>query len=185
MSDEELLRRARGGDREALNDLLASCRDGVVRFVTAIIGEPSEAEDVFQIVCEAVQTGLSRFEGRSAFSTWVYQIALNQARRVQRNRARHARPSDPETLDAARAKGRGVLSSIYRRELHESIDHAVGGLPSSLKEAFVLRYLEGKDYDEIAEITGVTANTLYVRAHRARSLLKAALGPVVDSFWTE
>lgn len=186
MTEEERIRRAREGDAAELDRLLAECRPMALRLATAMLGDPDEGEDVFQETCRHVQEDLSRFEGRSSFSTWVCGIALNLARRILRDRARHARPADPAALDGGVAqRGRGVLSSIYARELASNLEAAVEDLPDSLKEAFVLRYLEGLEYEAIAEITGASVRALYVRAHRARALLRESLGPVVDSFWTE
>ncbi len=184
MNEEDALRRARNGDAAGLDELLADARPRALRIVTAMIDDPEEAQDVFQETCRRVQEDLARFEGRSAFSTWVCGIALNLARRVLRDRARHARPADPAALEGA-GRGRGVLSSIYARELAANLESAVHQLPESLKEAFVLHYLEGLDYEEVSRITGVGVRALYVRAHRAKALLRQTLGSVVDTFWTE
>lgn len=177
--------RARGGDAKALQDLLQENRERILRFVTAMLGDPHEAEDVLQATWESAQGSIAKFESRCAFSTWVYQIALNRARRILRDRGRHAKVSDPEALDMERPAARTVLSSIYRRDLNENIERSIDELPLSLKEAFVLRYLEGREFEEIAEITGAAVNTVYVRAHRARVLLRSSLGSVVDTYWTE
>jgi RNA polymerase sigma-70 factor (ECF subfamily) len=78
-----------------------------------------------------------------------------------------------------------VLSSIYRRELVERMDLAIGRLPVSMREAFVLRYIEKLEYDDISRVTGASAGAVRVRAHRARLLMRGELGAVVDTFWLE
>ena len=78
-----------------------------------------------------------------------------------------------------------MLTSVIRHEMAERIEIAVGRLPTSMREAFVLRYIDGMDYPEVAEITGVSEGTARVRAFRARALLREELGTVVDTVWLE
>ncbi|MGZ3434627.1 MAG: RNA polymerase sigma factor, partial [Isosphaeraceae bacterium] len=81
-------------------------------------------------------------------------------------------------------KGRrqGVLSAILRDELASRLWLAIGQLPESYREAVVLHYVEGMDYSQISQITGVSASALRVRALRGRNLLRGQLGPVVDTW---
>jgi RNA polymerase sigma-70 factor (ECF subfamily) len=72
-----------------------------------------------------------------------------------------------------------------RREVAAELALAVDRLPVLLREAFVLRHLEGLPYPEMAELCGAEVGTLQVRAHRARALLRAQLGSLVDPRWLE
>ena len=179
-SEGALLEAALGGDCGAFDALVEGCRGAPARFIEAMIGDAAAAEDLVQDAARIAFEKLGEFERRGKFSTWLYSIALNLARNYRRDRARRARPAD---LDAQPSPLRGALSSIVRRETAEQIALALERLPPSLREAFALRYVEGLDYDEIETITGVKARTLHVRAHRARGLLRAQLGSVVDTAW--
>ena len=75
-----------------------------------------------------------------------------------------------------------MLSGILRREIGDHTLQAIAQLPESLREAFVLHFVEEMDYEAISAITGVAAGTLRVRSHRARTLLRNSLGPVVDTW---
>lgn len=166
-------------DAELL-DAIDRHRGALLRFVEAMVGDAAAAEDLVQDAARIAFEKLGEFERRSKFSTWLYSIALNLARNYRRDRARRAKPAE---LDGEASPLRGALSSIVRRETAEQIALALERLPPSLREAFALHYIEGLDYDEIEAITGVKARTLHVRAHRARGMLRAQLGSVVDTVW--
>jgi RNA polymerase sigma-70 factor (ECF subfamily) len=162
---------------------VAPHRESLSRFVSMMVGR--EAEDIVQ---EAVATAFrdaAKFEGRSKFSTWLYGISLNLCRKYLRDKARHAASAAQEILEAQPARGRGVLSSVIRHEMAERLEISVGRLPTSMREAFLLRYVDGMDYPEISAITGVSEGTARVRAFRARGLLREELGAVVDTVWLE
>lgn len=158
-------------------------RPGLSRFVAMMVGQ--ETEDLVQAALAAALKEADRFEGRSKFSTWLYGIALNLCRKHLRDKSRHAAPAGPGLLEAQPARARGVLTSVIRHEMAERIEIAVGRLPTSMREAFVLRYVDGMDYPEIAEVTGVSEGTARVRAFRARALLREELGAVVDTVWLQ
>ena len=170
-------------NRDEFEAAVAPHREGLARFVAMMVGR--ETEDLVQAALAAALKDADRFEGRSKFSTWLYGIALNLCRKHLRDKSRHASTAGPETLEGRPSPGRGVLSSVIRHEMAERIEIAVGRLPTSMREAFVLRYVHGLDYPEIAEITGVSEGTARVRAFRARALLREELGTVVDTVWLE
>jgi RNA polymerase sigma-70 factor (ECF subfamily) len=181
--DADLLNQARAGCADAFQTLVGSLREPLLRVAT-LMTDDAEAEDLVQEALTSAFSGLARYEGRSKFSTWVYGILINHCRSHRRKR-RHT-SGEQAAIDAAPApKGRkrGVLSSVLRRELAERMELAINALPATFKEAFVLHYVEGLPYDEIASITGERAATLRTRAHRARTLLRADLGSVVDTTW--
>jgi RNA polymerase sigma-70 factor (ECF subfamily) len=163
--------------------LVAPHREPLARFVSMMVGR--EAEDIVQ---EAIATAFrdqAKFEKRSKFSTWLYGIALNLCRKHLRDKSRHASTAEPGMLEALAARNRGVLSSVIRHEMAEKLEVSVSRLPTSMREAFLLRYVDGMDYPEISAITGVSDGTARVRAFRARALLREELGAVVDSVWLE
>ena len=140
------------------------------------------AQDVFLRVLPQLES----YRPEHEFRAWIAGIGINLARNVLRTRARRAAVVDAASLDqvaAEEGRRRGVLSGILRRELHEELHRAMDQLPVSLREVLVLHELEGLDYPEISQLTGVAEGTLRVRAHRARALLRESLGPAVDTWW--
>jgi len=162
---------------------VAPLREPLARFVSMMVGH--EAEEIVQAAIAAAFADLGRFEERSKFSTWLYGIALNLCRKHLRDKGRHAGQAAPEILEAQPSRARGVLSSVLRHEMAERLEIAVGRLPTSMREAFLLRYVDQMDYPEISSITGVSEGTARVRAFRARALLRDELGAVVDTVWLE
>jgi len=185
-SDEELalVEQARLGRKPAFEQLSVVYRPRLTGFCVLMVGDADEGESLAQ---EAITRAFSQMDGFRAgarFSPWIHGIALNLCRQFLRNRARRALPIENESLDGLSAVGgrrHGVLSSLYRREISERLVQALDHLPIALHEAFVMRYIEGRSYEEIAEIAGVSVGTLRARAFRARLLLKTQLGNLLDS----
>ena len=93
---------------------------------------------------------------------------------------------DDEKLQALEKRMEGSVSQVLlAAALSEGIRDVIYGLPELYREVFVLRHLQGVDYDDVAEITNVPADTVRVRAYRARELLRSSLAPIVDTYWKE
>jgi RNA polymerase sigma-70 factor (ECF subfamily) len=186
--DAELVRLTLAGTKTAFDELVNRHRPGLVRFIRAMIWDADEAESLAQDALTRALAQLADFKTDRNFRSWLRGIALNRCRDRLRERARHAKPVAPETMGdiaAPRGKNRGVLSDVLRREAGDCALHAVALLPDSFREAFVLHYLEGMDYAEMAELTGTAEGTLRVRAHRARTLLQGNLTEIADTWMLE
>jgi RNA polymerase sigma-70 factor (ECF subfamily) len=184
-SDAALVASARMGDTKAFDELAILHRPGLVRLATSLIGDADEAESLAQEALTRAFALLESYDASRPFGPWVRGILLNLCRNHLRDRGRRALPVDPQQLaDAAHLAARpgGVLSAIIRRETDEHALRAIAQLPLPFREAFVLRFIEGMNYAEISQTTGLNPATLRVRAHRARALLRDSLGPVVDTW---
>ncbi len=173
-----LIERARGGDMQAWARLYQDHFDGVFRHLRYLTGDAQVAEELVQETFVQALSSMARYDGRARFSTWLHGIGLNVARhhwRAQRNTAHaHARlslvqevreQSEPVTPDKA------MLARQRVRALYQTLE----GLPEHLREAFILRELEGLGPDEAAAQLGITANNLAVRASRARARIRKQL----------
>jgi len=184
-TDDSLAARVKAGDAEAFAILAERHRAGLVRLASLLIGDRDEAESIAQEAITRALTGIAGYDPQTPFLAWIRGIVLNLARQHHRRVRRHAVVTDPSLLASAPGKqGRrqGVLSAILRDELASRLWLAVGQLPESYREAVVLHYVEGMDYSQISQITGVSAAALRVRALRGRNLLRGQLGPVVDTW---
>src|SRR5262249_50025544 len=184
-SDATLVTRVLAGDAAAYDQIVARHGPGLVRAVALMIGDADEAESLAQEALTRAYAQLAEYKLDLRFGAWLHGIALNLCRNHLRARSRHAKPISPEQLqNAAAPEGRrqGVLSGILRQEMNEYTWKAISLLPVALREAFVLHFVEGLDYADMGQICGVSAGTLRVRAHRARTLLRNSLGPVVDTW---
>ncbi len=184
-TDDALAARAKAGDAGAFALLAERHRAGLVRLASFLIGDPDEAESIAQEAITRALTGIAAYNPQTPFLAWIRGIVLNLVRQHQRRLKRHAVVTDPSRLaaDPSQQERRlGILSAILRDELASKLWLAVGQLPEPYREAVVLHYVEGMDYAEISQITGVTAGALRVRALRGRNLLRGQLGPVVDTW---
>ena len=175
--EEGLLDEALSGSREAMDRLAAIHTPYLQRFI-ALMGVVDVDDMVQEVLTTAFQT-LAAFKRRSKFSSWVIGIALNKCRKWHReHRPRDPRASEEETLRQidSRDSSRSVLSQIVHKENLDRILFAFDHLPEVFREAFVLRNVEGLDFQEIAAATGTSEGTARVRAHRAKLLLQGELG---------
>lgn len=169
--DAELAGAASGGDRRALEELLERHLDRVHAICRRILVHPEDALDATQEALIAIVRGISRFDGRSAFSTWLYRVVTNAALDEARRRRRRPRPLEslPETPDETA----GVDAKVAARL---DVGAALGRLPPDFRAAVALRDLCDLDYSAIATILGVPVGTVRSRIARGRAALAGSLG---------
>jgi RNA polymerase sigma-70 factor (ECF subfamily) len=178
------------GDERAFTVLVERYQSRLLNFIYRTIGDRERAEDLVQEVFVRVYRHLGRFDRSKKFSTWIYTIASNLAKNELRNRSRN-----PLVFFQTLAKGgpgeeeRPVEfedhklrpDDLYRkRHLREAVDSSVAQLPAHHREVFVLREIEGKSYEEIAEITNCNLGTVKSRLNRARTAFAALVQPLID-----
>lgn len=190
-SDEELVRRALGGDASAFEELVQRYQDRVFRLSRRLTGNAADAEEAVQDTFLRVFRRLASFRAESRFSTWLYRVAANSALMVARaRRRRRAEPLDPylPRFDGAGRHRRTAASLarparaeeiIDRRRLATRVLGALQRLPPLYRAPFVLRDLEELPTAEVAAVLGLTADTVRQRVHRARLLLRGYLGHLV------
>lgn len=183
MSEREWVERARSGDRGAFGELAAGHGERLRRYLATMTGDDAAAEDLRQEALRLAFERLDQLDDPERFGSWLLAIAANRCRNHLRDEVRrraHGGDGGPVPVDGGR---RSALTSLCARESAELLALAIDRLPILLREAFVLFVQEQLPYARIAEITGASEGTLQVRVHRARSLLRAQLGSVVDTFW--
>jgi RNA polymerase sigma-70 factor (ECF subfamily) len=186
LEDTAVIRKCLSGQTGAYGTLVDRYSEKIVNLAFAMVGDRHEAEDVAQEAFVRAYRGLDRFERRAKFSSWLYQIALNLCKDRLKARSRHARPTDDEQLVAIGGDPREQAPrAVIEDELSGKMREAINRLPYLYRESFVLRHLQGLDYEVVASITGVPADTVRVRAYRAREMLRESLSPNVDTFWRE
>jgi RNA polymerase sigma-70 factor (ECF subfamily) len=135
-----------------------------------VVPHPEDALDATQNALIAVARGIGRFDGRSAFTTWLYRVAMNAALDELRRRAR--RPIPVETLPEAVAP-RAATDGV---EARVDLDAALGAVPVDYRVAVVLCDLCDLDYAEIAAVLDLPVGTVRSRISRGRDALAAILG---------
>ncbi len=167
--DEELVRAAAGGDREAFAELLDLHYDRIFRFCFRLTGRREEAEDLTQDICLALPGKLSGFRGQARVTTWLYRIAVNAVhdrRRRDSSRAKAAEGwGDWETNRRATASETAADLDWLRR--------AMGALPSDLRDTVALTVDGEMTHRDAAEVLGVSEGTVSWRLSEVRKRLRA------------
>ena len=177
------------GDVQAFEELVERYQRRLLNFVYRTIGDRERAEDLVQEVFIRVHRHLARFDQTKKFSTWIYTIASNLAKNELRNRSRNPLvlfqtikknwEADHRPLQFEDPQNRP--DDLYRkRHLRQLVDWSVAQLPEHHRVVFVLRELEGKTYEEIADITGCNLGTVKSRLNRARNRFAQLIGPMLD-----
>jgi RNA polymerase sigma-70 factor, ECF subfamily len=168
--DAELAQRASRGDRAALEQLLERHADRIHALCRRIIPHRDDALDATQEAMIAVVRGIRRFDGRSAFTTWLYRVATNAALDELRRKNRRPVPAD---LPERPATGPPIDTQVGARI---DIDAALAQIPEDFRVAVVLRDLCDLDYAEIATVLDLPPGTVRSRIARGRAALAAHLG---------
>ena len=161
----------------------------MINFDYRTIGDRERGEELVQEVFIRVHRHLHRFDQSKKFSTWIYTIASNLAKNELRNRSRNPLvlfqtikknwEADHRPLQFEDHRNRP--DDLYRkRHLRDLVEWTVNQLPEHHQVVFVLRELEGKTYEEIADITHCNLGTVKSRLYRARNRFAQVIEPLLD-----
>ena len=189
MSDSELVAAHLEGHPLAFSELYSRYQGRLVNFIARKTGDRDRAEDLVQEAFVRVTRHLHRFDQTKKFSTWIYTICSNLSKNELRNRSRsplvlfqklttHWEPDHrPLQFEDSSMKPDKMARNRY---LEEVVENTVSKLPEHHQLVFRLRELEGKSYEEIAEITGVNLGTVKSRLHRARTSFAEMIEPLLN-----
>jgi RNA polymerase sigma-70 factor (ECF subfamily) len=181
--DRELVRRAQGNDQQAYEELVRRHQQRVFAVASGILRRHEDIEDIAQQVFIKAYFSLKRFDGRAAFSTWLYRITLNECWDLLRKKK--VRPllyesdlSEEQAQRVATAESsEGAGPDIRQRlETRQKVDRLLADLDARDKLMLVLKEVEGFSIEEIAEVLELNANTVKVRLFRARQRVVKAAG---------
>ena len=189
MSDGQLVAEHLAGHPTAFSVLYARYREKLVHFIARKTGDRDRAEDLVQEAFIRVTRHLHRFDQSKKFSTWIYTICSNLSKNELRNRSRSplvlfqklTTHWEPEHHPLQFEDSSMMPDSLYRKRfLQDLVERTVDELPEHHRLVFKLRELEGKSYEEIAEITGVNLGTVKSRLHRARTSFAERIEPLLN-----
>jgi RNA polymerase sigma-70 factor (ECF subfamily) len=177
------------GDRLAFGELVERYQNRLLNFIYRTTGDRERAEDLVQETFIRVYRHLHRFDQTKKFSTWVYTISSNLAKNELRNRSRNPlvlfqtlmKNRDADTRPLEWEDNTYRPDDLFRkRHLKSQVDAAVDQLPEHHRTVFILREMEGKTYEEIADITATNLGTVKSRLNRARNNFAQLIAPVLD-----
>lgn len=189
MNDSEVVQASLDGDPRAFNDLVRRYDQRLLNFVYRTIGDRERSQDLVQETFVRVYRHLHRFDQTKKFSTWIYTIASNLAKNELRNRSRNPlvlfqtlkKNWDADHRPLEWEDTQFKPDDLFRkRHLRSKVEAAVEQLPEHHRIVFVLREMEGKTYEEIADITGCNLGTVKSRLNRARNNFANIIAPMID-----
>jgi RNA polymerase sigma-70 factor (ECF subfamily) len=183
--DITLLDRARDGDLDAFNDLVSLYQDQLFALVVRMVPDRDQASDCVQEAFFSAFRNLSSFRGGSVKS-WLNRICVNAAMDIQRARKRRPAQPYPELDDESWQPPAGEDADPERTAMGAERSRALAGALSRITDdqrvAIVLYDVEGFDYAEIADMTGVSLGTVKSRIHRGRLALRGLLEDRMELF---
>jgi RNA polymerase sigma-70 factor (ECF subfamily) len=196
-TDSRLVVRLRAGEEAAFNELVDRYHGMLIRVAMNYVADLSVAEEVVQDAWLGVMEGIGGFEGRSSLKSWLFSIVIHKAkdRGVREKRyvsmnMTNVDEMDEPAVDPSRFRASGEWGlppqqwdEITPERLLSSREHlallqrAIEELPDNLREVLVLRDIEEMDSKDICALLKITESNLYVRLHRARERVRAAMEP--------
>jgi RNA polymerase sigma-70 factor (ECF subfamily) len=176
--DFQLIEATKQGDAKAFDILIKRYEGRVSKIVMRLIKDPHESLDTCQEIFLKIYKAIDKFRGESSFYTWLYRVAINTAKNYMMGKD-HALPqldlNDHEIdhfLTRQLQKDHATPENfLIRDEVEKTIYNTIDALPKDLKEAIILRELEGKSYEAIAMIMSCPIGTVRSRIFRARSAI--------------
>lgn len=186
VTDQEVVARSREGDESAYRELIRRYERPVFSLIFRMVRDREIAEDLSQETFIKVLNAIGTYRPEFKFSSWVFKIANNTAIDHLRRReldtlslegSPHA--ATPEAMEATALQlGTGVaspLDDVASRELGGEIEAAINRLRPEYRSCILLRHVEGRAYEEIADILGLPLGTVKTYIHRARNELRVML----------
>jgi RNA polymerase sigma factor (sigma-70 family) len=180
LSDNELATLTLAGREAAFAEIMHRHRQSIYRIVRGSTGETDEALDLMQETFIAAYQGMSRYDGNRSMRAWLSTIAINKCRDRGRKRAVRrfllfATTIGPEAEAVADTQVLADDATGDRQEL-SCVTRAIANLPAPLREAIVLRTIEGLSQSETAAILSISEKAVETRLYRARTKLIERLG---------
>ena len=187
--DQQLVERAQRGDKAAFELLVSKYQRKLARLLSRFIRDATEVEDVTQEAFIKAYRALPSFRGDSAFYTWLYRIGINTAKNYLVAMGRRA----PTTTDIDSEEAEGFEdgeqlrdlntpeNELMSRQVAETVNQTLAGLPEELRTAITLREIEGLSYEDIANIMNCPIGTVRSRIFRAREAIAARLRPLLGT----
>ena len=189
-ADALLVERAQRGDQRAFEMLVVKYQRRIERLISRMVRDDGLVEDVAQETFIRAYRALPQFRGDSAFYTWLYRIAVNTAKKLLVERKRDPVISESTLVshddgdETSRAEnelsdGETPEAVLASKEIAATVNAAIDALSEDLRQAIVLREIEGLSYEEIADVMNCPIGTVRSRIFRAREAIANRLRPLL------
>ena len=177
ITDDDVVGRVRGGDVDAYRILLDRYYSKCLRYGIRILGNRADAEEAVQDAFARAYRFLPRYEARDRFEPWLFQILVNQVRSIGARERKRDQRFVPYDAVADFLEADGAEPDDPRLELQR----ALAELSDEDREALLMKYMDDRTYEDMAELTGLGVSALKMRVMRARTRLGSLLKGVYDA----
>ena len=191
-TDMELVEGLKNGDMADYVELVERYTQKVHNLAIRITRNTEDAEEVLQDTFVTVYKKVAAFEGKSAFSSWLYRVAANHAFMKLRKRRQtpatsleEISPSVKDSWMGRESENSDVNYITSRHELRSHLKEAIEALPEDYKQIFILRDVDGLSNQEVGEIVGLSIPAVKSRLHRSRLMLRKQLQNFYSDYQNE
>lgn len=171
-SDADLVARVRAGDPDCYGELIRRHQRGLFHHAAGMTRDPDAAQDLVQDAFIVAYRRIGECRDPDRFGLWVFRILRNRALDHVKNIRRRSVPIETANLSATRGNP-GV--NAHRAELRDKLEAALDGLTPEMRDAFLMKHMEGRSYEEMADLAEASVSAMKMRVHRAREALRDAL----------
>ena len=190
--DALLVERTKRGDVRAFEMLVVKYQRRIERLISRMVRDVDLVPDIAQETFIRAYRALPQFRGDSAFYTWLYRIAVNTAKKALLELKRdplvthsalasHDDGDETSRVESVLTDGETPESLLASKEIGETVNAAIDALSQDLRQAIVLREIEGLSYEEIAAVMNCPIGTVRSRIFRAREAIAERLRPLLGT----
>jgi RNA polymerase sigma-70 factor, ECF subfamily len=187
--DLQLVIQMREGSEEAFCEIVSRYTQKVHNLAFRISRNEEDTEEIVQDVFVTVYNKIDKFEGKAAFSSWLYRITANTAFMKLRKRKQHLSISFEEAVEVCGETSIVEVADIpfpgSQRELRDVLEQALTILPAEYRAIFVLRDVDGLSNQDVSGILGITVPAVKSRLHRSRLMLRRRLQRFFNDYMSE
>ena len=182
MTENDLIKRAKGGDKDAIARLVSQYSERIYNLGLRILRKKEDAEDILQETFLTVIQKIDTFDGRSSFFTWIYRIATNAAlMKLRKKKPQYVDlPDNPDFQESIESKvfidwSQDASLNVQNSEVKKTLNDAINELSDIYKTVFILRDIEQLSIKETSKILNITEENVKIRLRRARQYLRDKL----------
>jgi RNA polymerase sigma-70 factor, ECF subfamily len=191
-ADALLVDRVKRGDQKAFEMLVVKYQRRIERLISRMVRDDGLVQDIAQETFIRAYRAIPQFRGDSAFYTWLYRIAVNTAKKalvdmkrdpivLESTLAGHDDGEEPSRVEHTLTDGETPDAVLASKEIAATVNAAIDALSEELRQAVVLREIEGLSYEEIAVVMNCPIGTVRSRIFRAREAIATRLRPLLGT----
>jgi RNA polymerase sigma-70 factor, ECF subfamily len=191
-ADALLVERAKRGEVSAFEMLVVKYQRRIERLIGRMVRDTDLVQDIAQETFIRAYRALPQFRGDSAFYTWLYRIAVNTAKKALVEKKRDPvvfegamvsteEGEEPSRVENELTDGETPETALAGRQVAATVNAAIDALSEDLRQAIVLREIEGLSYEEIADVMNCPIGTVRSRIFRAREAIAVKLRPLLGT----